>query len=249
MALGDESDWSPDGTRIAFTRWDNYCDYYYYYYCYLNPVGLAVAATEGTDVAELTTDPSDNDATWRPDGTQIAFTRWQVDKRLLFLMNADGSAPAPVTLPTEVRVVSHPVWSPDGGTIAFTCEVETGNSDVCLVNADGTGFLRLTSDAARDARPAWKPDGSLIAFTTNTFGITEIAVMAPDGGGVTRLSPGTGAMQPAWSRDGATIAFAGFTCDIYTGCLARGLFRMNADGTGVTPLTTNTRDRAPAWRP
>ncbi len=39
-----------------------------------------------------------------------------------------------------------------------------GNSEIYVVNADGSGQRRLTRNSARDFAPAWSPDGRRIAF-------------------------------------------------------------------------------------
>src|SRR5439155_24095 len=107
-----------------------------------------------------------------------------VDQAIIAVAYADGSNTVTLARGTG------PAWSPDGTRLAFTCEVDSGNSDICVINANGTGFTRLTSDPGQDAGPAWKPDGSRIAFATTRYaGAYELASMTPDGGDVTRLSP------------------------------------------------------------
>ena len=58
-------------------------------------------------------------------------------------------------------------WSPDGQKIAFTAwsDAPTGSSDVYVMNADGSGKERLTSDPRWEGGVAWSPDGQKIAFT------------------------------------------------------------------------------------
>jgi Tol biopolymer transport system component len=243
LAQGNSPAWSPDGARIAFGAM--HCDDYYYYDdCGSN--GVSVMNTDATGIVHLTSDGSDAGPGWHPDGSKLAFTR---SRKVLYVINADGSALAPIPIPDNPIAVFDPAWSPDGAKIAFTCEVVSGNTDICLVNADGTRFQRLTTDPAEDARPAWKPDGSRIAFSTARYSRDhEIATMTPDGSGVTRLIAGTGAIQPAWSPDGAKIVFAAFGCDPFNYCSSSGLFVINADGTGLTRFTTGL-DYAPAWRP
>jgi len=237
---GAEPDWSPDGTRLAFSR-VGYCDYYYG--CYDG--GIFTIQADGTGLARITEDGADSDAAWRPDGTRIAFRRQYV----LYLMNPNGSSIARLTPANGLSSAAHPAWSPDGTRIAFTCEIATGNLDICVINADGTDLIRLTSDTARDARPAWKPDGTQIAFSSTRFtGVHELTLMAPDGSGITRVAPGTPALQPAWSADGTRIVFSSFRCDLYSGCAILGLRAVNPDGTGDAQLTTGS-DYAPAWRP
>jgi Tol biopolymer transport system component len=240
---GDDPTWSPDGNRVAYT-WLN-CDYYYG--CYGS--GLHVMNGDGAADVRLTTDASDGGASWHPLGGKLAFSRYSGGRTTLFVMNANGSSPTAVPLPASVKLAWQPAWSPDGTTIAFTCDLSGGNQDICLVNADGTNLRRLTSDAGNDVRPAWKPDGTQIAFATSRYsGVHELAIMNVDGSNVTRVVPGTGGYQPAWSPDGTKIAFAAFSCDIYYGCTALGISVVNANGSGLVKLTTGL-DRAPSWRP
>src|SRR5207247_2102168 len=194
LARGTGPSWSPDGTKIAFAAIDYYCDYYYSDCCYY-PVGLAVMSADGSGLVFLTNEASDAQPTWSPDGTRIAFISSRNGRSGVYVLNAG----VPTLLTNTPRAVSKPAWSPDGTRLAFTCEVDSGNSDICVINANGTGFTRLTSDPGQDAGPAWKPDGSRIAFATTRYaGAYELASMTPDGGDVTRLSPATAASDPAW---------------------------------------------------
>jgi hypothetical protein len=248
VAWGRSGEWSPDGRRIVLEAcaWSSYYYYYYGYSAGCVPSGLSIVDMDSDAVTALTSDATDGDPAWRPDGATIAFSR----RERLVLMAAAGGIDILVPLPSTVKVASHPAWSPDGSTLAFTCELTAGNADICLVRPDGTGFLRLTDAPGREARPSWRPDGTSIAFaSTSSGGVSEVVLVAPDGHELARLSPGVGAIHPVWSTDGTAIAFAGVTCNIYSGCRGQGLFRMSADGTGVTRLTTEASDDAPAWRP
>ena len=74
-------------------------------------------------------------------------------------MNADGSGVVPLTTPMDARPGA---WSPDGARIAFTGN-QLGNSDLYLMDPDGTGIVRLTADPSYQGQPAFWPDGRAAA--------------------------------------------------------------------------------------
>ncbi|HEX8181670.1 MAG TPA: DUF4394 domain-containing protein, partial [Pyrinomonadaceae bacterium] len=132
------------------------------------------------------------------------------------------------------------------GKIAFASD-RAGNFDIYVMNPDGSGLVRLTSDPAEDVQPTWSPDGRKIAFVSNRDGNKEIYVVNVDGGGLTRLTNNTDEdISPAWSPSVSNqqIAFVSHrdgNDEIYL---------MNADGTGQSNLTLNgADDNDPAWAP
>ncbi len=143
--------------------------------------------------------------------------------------------------------------APATGKIAFI-SLRDGNSEIYVMNADGSGVTRLSSNSASE--PAWSPDGSRIAFISarDTGDVrrpdgaappTEIYVMNADGSGATRLTDHPAADgSVAWSPDGSRIAFNSDrdgNDEIYV---------MNSDGSGVTRLTYNPGyDFLSAWSP
>jgi Tol biopolymer transport system component len=139
---------------------------------------------------------------------------------------------------------SEPAWSPDGARIAFVSDRED-NSEIYVVNTDGSGQTNLTRNTAYDNNPVWSPDGARIAFASHRDGNDEIYMMNADASGQTNLTRNTAHdNNPAWSPDGARIAFYSYrdgNDEIYV---------MNADGSGQTNLTRNTAyDNNPVWSP
>jgi TolB protein len=165
-----------------------------------------------SDVRRLTATPArEEDPSWSPDGSKIAFTSDRDGNPEIYTMNADGSGV--VRLTNEPRADYQPAWSPDGRKIAFVSN-RTGDPQIFVMNADGTDPLRLTTSVGADDEPAWSPDGQRIAFTTSRHGDPEIYVMNADGSAAGRLTF-EGGKQPAWAPDGVRIAYSAPYCDYY----------------------------------
>jgi Tol biopolymer transport system component len=45
----------------------------------------------------------------------------------------------------------------EAGQIAFTSEGIENDSEIYVMNSDGSGLTRLTNSSAEDAFPAWRP--------------------------------------------------------------------------------------------
>jgi Tol biopolymer transport system component len=103
---------------------------------------------------------------------------------------------------------SYPFWSPDGSRIVFQSNRIDENSEIYIMNADGTGLVRLTFAPGDDQTPAWSPDGEWIVFQSHRDGNPEIYLMRPDGSGQVNLTNDpTEDSHPKWSPDGERIIF------------------------------------------
>jgi len=80
-----------------------------------------------------------------------------------------------------------PAWRPGAAQIAFTSWRE-GQKDLYLVNADGSGLLRLTADAADEEEPAWHPDGQRIVFVRWLEHDADLWELDLASGAITRLT-------------------------------------------------------------
>lgn len=82
----------------------------------------------------------------------------------------------------------------------------TGKKEVCVIDADGEGFRRLTNDRSIALFPKLSPDGSQILFTSFRDGGPAIHVMNADGTSRRVLCryPGLNAAA-AWTPDGRSI--------------------------------------------
>jgi dipeptidyl aminopeptidase/acylaminoacyl peptidase len=108
---------------------------------------------------------------------------------------------------------SAPRFAPDGKRIAYVVtradlDRSAYDSDVWLVNADGTRNVQLTRNPTADFDPQWSPDGTRIAFLSDRGGRNAIYVIDADGGEARRLVEAPSAVRElAWAPDGKSIAF------------------------------------------
>jgi Tol biopolymer transport system component len=156
-----------------------------------------------------------------------------VGDRLLSLIQGTPSPPD----------VQTPAWSPDGRRLAFVSKRD-GNSEIYVMNADGSAQENLTRQPASDSNPSWSRDGRKLVFVSRRDGNSEIYVMNPDGSGLRNLTrTPSDDLDPAWSPDGRTIAYVQKKCVPATSSCRRGRWEaylavVNADGSGLRRLTT-----------
>jgi Tol biopolymer transport system component len=158
----------------------------------------------------------------------------------LFTMDSDGKNIR------ELKIEGFdPCWSADGKRIAFASSRDETEPEVYVVNADGSGLVRVTREkgGSHAAHPVWSPDGKLIAFHRWLGKTPEVFVVNVDGGEAKQLTSG-GGVDPSWSPDGKRIAFA----SARAGSIQ--LFSVNLDGGGLTKLTAEKPGATePAWSP
>jgi Tol biopolymer transport system component len=153
-----------------------------------------------------------------PDGKRVAYSAREagrVSAYHLFVRDLPAGAPKQLTRGEESDV--GPVWSPDGGTLAFE-RIGDRTVEYIAIPADGGPERRIAEfgPAADVGNPppgvAWTPDGkSLVVMQTNEGKQPALAVVTSEGGAVqTITSPPEGSegdSTPAVSPAGDTIAF------------------------------------------
>ncbi|MFI5285148.1 MAG: TolB family protein [Candidatus Dormibacteria bacterium] len=175
---------SPDGTRIAFDRFD----------LTGRRSGIYLMNADGSHIVRITAPPAsaaggDLYPSFSPDGTKLAFIRDAIPdgEGALYTVGIDGTGLRQVT-PTTFLDATRPHWSPDGSRLLFgTPESDhtASGRNVYVVNSDGSGLIALTHEYDPDwvENPSWSPDGTMIVFDQYQDGthFVGLVVMRADG--------------------------------------------------------------------
>jgi Tol biopolymer transport system component len=177
-----------------------------------------------------------------PDGSKIAFTRAEGGNQNIWLMNRDGSGLTALTAVTGDAI--EPVWSPDGGQIAYAWRPAGADSFTHIVmDANGGNARELrTPLAAVGPRFDWSPDGRWLAIYAGPFAARDIYLLAVEGSQLYRLTYGHDNLAPSFSPDGNWLVFTSARSG------NNELYLIRLDGTGLTRLTAGeTASWQPRW--
>ena len=145
----------------------------------------------------------------------------------IWTIGADGTRARPL-----LRDAYAPAWSPDGSKLAFVSS-RSGDEEVYVARADGTGVTRLTRLPGPDLGPAWSSDGSRLAWSRNA----EIWTMRASGAAKRKLVAKTKPWQehysPAWH--GSMIVYgstrvSAFNTELFRAPARRLTFTKGSDG-------------------
>jgi TolB protein len=157
--------WSPDGRRIAYTRFLDRSDHSDVY----------VMNSDGARNRRLTRMGDAEEPAWSPDGSEIAFAH---GGDIVVLDVRTGNLRRLREPGTDE---SFPDWSPDGRKLAYERLDESGEYQVFVMNADGTDRHDLSPSQATDGHPVWSQSGNVIAFVSDRDGDPAIYTVDSDG--------------------------------------------------------------------
>jgi Tol biopolymer transport system component len=157
--------WSPDGESLfltAFTAKQISGSYYPETY-------LLSVSTDKLKPADADLSNAYGTISLSPDGKQILESGFDS-----FDPGEDNSINQPIFLRDvgrsdrkQIATGVDPAWSPDGTQIAFASKQGSDtDSDIYIMNADGSNQRRLLQNSGKDLQPLWSFDGKYIAFST-----------------------------------------------------------------------------------
>jgi TolB protein len=132
------------------------------------------------------------------------------------------------------------------GRIIFTCTRGDYNQ-ICMVNADGTGYQQLTDLQANSYYPVFSPArGSIVYASNRDGGVFDLFMFMSEGSRLLRLTEQIGnVISPSFSPDGSRILFANRAAEGPTSLWTIDTTGENADLLYAGPNTIVAADWAP----
>jgi Tol biopolymer transport system component len=235
--------WSPDGRWIACI-WRG---------------GVAVMASDGGSVRQVTKGPADLAPSWSPDGRQLFFLSPRADELQVWSVPGEGGDPVQLTDEHDLADYA-PQWIPHKNLLSYvaggkihTLDPKTGAKGIIPFSARITlarkSYERKVPELPAPGQrlpvrgicsPVPSPDGRLIAFSA----LGDLWLRHADGKAEQLTSGPEDDADPAWSPDGSRLAYVSNRSGDYQ------VWALDLAGRARRQVTTAAGDAmTPIWQP
>lgn len=243
--------WSPDGGRLAFSGQKNHREYLFLY----EPASGKVARASVGGLDEL------RQPAFSPDGKKLVFVGMRGGFNDLFeapadLLAAGGEIPlsAVTRLTDSAQDEASPVYSPDGKSLAYSCEIETSSGParaLCELRPGESAPAVLPLDGGSVYDPVYSADGAGIYFIADKDYDFELYRRERASGAVSRLTRSLGGtFTPAVSGD--KVYFSAFRrggMDVYAAPPENFLYEKQAPQERPAPEAFEVKPSSGAFLP
>jgi len=235
--------WSPDGRWIACI-WQG---------------GVAVMASDGGSVRQVTKGPDDLAPSWSPDGRQLFFLSPKAGELQVWSVPIEGGGPIQLT---DERALSGyaPQWMPRRNLLSYvaggkirTLDTKSGTRGTIPFSARMTlgrkNYKQISPELPAPGQrlpvrgiygPSPSPDGRLIAFSA----LGDLWLRHADGKAEQLTSGPEDDADPAWSPDGSQLAYVSNRSGDYQ------VWALDLAGRARRQVTTTAGDAlTPIWQP
>lgn len=237
--------WSPDGKKLAFTRFRNGYN--------KGPADVYVLDLATNKLHTVATDGSDNvsqpGSTWNPRTGELVFSSDRGGHDEIWTSKGDGSPPRKLTSRPKY-LAYEPSLSPDGKAVVFESHAAGGSRSgwITIYDIAQDRYDNLTSLTEDSRQPNWSPSGDHILYQKRTHGRWEIWLYNVK---TKQHRLATGGLSgdktdATFSPDGRYILYSGEA----PGRSGESLLALPLEGGRPIPITSHAGYHgAPSWSP